>query len=119
MTITNARFTGADSGSGAAAAALPRRLPRLGPRMRLEVDVLQALGGQVRIHLRGSDVGVPQHLLQRAQVAAAGEQMRRERVAERVWAHPLGEARRGGVTLDDLVEPLARQPAAAVVDEQP
>ena len=45
--------------------------------------------------------------------------MRGEGVAQRVRAHLAREPRRGGVALDDLVEALAREPAAAVVDEQP
>src|SRR5215207_3851327 len=53
MTITNARFTGADSGTAAAAAAFSSALSGLGARVRLEVDVLEALGGQVRVQLRG------------------------------------------------------------------
>jgi hypothetical protein len=32
---------------------------------------------------------MPEHLLERAQVAASGQQVRRERLVERVWAHPL------------------------------
>src|SRR5204863_8021517 len=50
--------------------------------------------------------------------AAAGEQMRREGVAERVRAHLSVEADRCGVSLDDLVKPLAGERAAAEVDEE-
>ena len=35
-------------------------------RMRAEVHVTQPLGGEVRVELGGCDVGVPEHLLQRA-----------------------------------------------------
>ena len=86
--------------------------------MRLEVRVLEAVGRQVGVELRGRDVGVAEHLLQRAQVAAARQQVRRERVAQRVRAHLRGQPGRARVALDDLVEPLARQPGAAVVEEQ-
>jgi hypothetical protein len=34
--------------------------------MRVEVDVTQPLGRQVRVDLGRGDVGVPEHLLQRA-----------------------------------------------------
>src|SRR4051812_2772854 len=44
--------------------------------VRREVDVFQALGREVRVDLRRGDVGVAEHLLNRAQVAAAGEQVR-------------------------------------------
>src|SRR6185437_12896349 len=87
----------------------------LRPWMRVEVDVSQALGRQVRVDLGGADVGVSEHLLQRAQVTAAREQVRGERVAQRVRAHALLQARAPGVALDDLVEPLARQSSAAQV----
>src|SRR3954454_16186166 len=95
-TITNARrgpSTGpipAASGSGA--------------RVRLEVDVLQAVAREVRVQLRRGDVGVAEHLLDRAQVAAAGEQVGRERVPKRVRAHPIREPGAGRVAPDDLVE---------------
>jgi hypothetical protein len=82
------------------------------------VDVLEALGRQVGVHLRRGDVGVPEHLLQGAQVAAAREQVGGERVAQRVRAHPPVEARGAGVALDDLVEALAGQARPAVVDEE-
>ena len=61
---------------------------------------------------------MPEHLLQRAQVAAAGEQVRGEAVAQRVRAHLRSEPGGRGVALHDLVEPLAGQAAAALVDEQ-
>ena len=63
-------------------------------RVRLEVDVLQPLAREVRVQLGGRHVGVAEHLLHRAQVAAAGEQVGRERVAQRVRAHAVGQARR-------------------------
>src|SRR3954465_6988391 len=96
----------------------PRGSARLRARVRVEVDVLQALGREVRVELGRGDVRVAEHLLQRAQVAAAREQVRRKRVAQRVRAHGVGKARARGVALDDLVEALARETAAAVIDEQ-
>src|SRR4051812_9168096 len=45
------------------------------PRVGVEVHVPQALGREVRVELGGGDVGVAQHLLDRAQVAAAGQQV--------------------------------------------
>src|SRR4051794_5338689 len=87
-------------------------------RVRLEVDVLQALARQVRVELRGRDVSVAEHLLHGAQVAAAGKEVRRERVAQGVRAHPVREARGDGVPADDLVEALPRERLAAEVDEE-
>src|SRR3954451_22892527 len=86
--------------------------------MRLEVAVLQPLGREVRVDLRRRDVRVAEHLLQRAQVAAAGEEVRGERVAQRGGAHPALEAHFTGVALDDLVEALAGQAAAAPVEDE-
>src|SRR3954471_23564912 len=86
----------------------PGRLPR-GAWVRGVIDVAQALGGEVRVDLRRGDVGVAEHLLDRAQVAAAREQVRGEGVAQRVRAHLAVEPDRLGVALDDLVEALPRQ----------
>ena len=74
---------------------------------RAEVRVLQALRRQVRVDLRRADVGVAEHLLDRSQVAATGEQVGRERVAERVRAHSLLESDGTRMALDDLVKALA------------
>ena len=87
-------------------------------RMSLEVLVLEAPVREVRVDLRRRDVGVAEHLLQHAQVAAAGEQVRSERVAQRVRAHPVLQPAFARVALDDLVEPLAAEAAAALVDEE-
>src|SRR3954447_25081592 len=88
-------------------------------RMGVEVDVLQALGEELRVELRRRHVRVPEHLLQRAEVAASRQQVGREGVAQRVRAHLARQPGGGRVALDDLVEALAREAVAAVVDEQP
>ena len=44
--------------------ATSSRVLRSSPRVRLEVHVLEALGREVRVHLRRGDVGVAEHLLQ-------------------------------------------------------
>src|SRR5918994_857794 len=69
--------------------------------VRAEVHVLQPFAGEVRVELRRRDVRVAEHLLHGTQVAAAGQQVRGERVAA-----------------DDLVEALAGELAAAEVHEQ-
>ena len=66
--------------------------PVAGPRVGVEVDLLQLLAREVGVELGGREVGVAEHLLDRAQVAAAGQQVRREGVAQGVRAHA---ARRG------------------------
>src|SRR5215212_118921 len=83
-----------------------------------EVDLLQPVAREVGVHLRGRDVGVAEHLLHGAEVAAAGQKVGGEAVAQRVRAHPAGEAGVAGVALDDLVEALAGQRTTAEVDEE-
>ena len=61
---------------------------------------------------------MPEQLLDDAQVGPALEQMRRERVAQRVRADPLGEAGARRRALDRGPGLLARQPAAAVAQEE-
>src|SRR3954453_18418172 len=72
----------------------------------------------MRVELSRRDVGVPQHLLDRPQVAAAGQEMGRKAVAEGVRAHLAVEPDVLGVALDDLVEALASESTPAEVDEQ-
>jgi len=46
------------------------------------IDLAEALGVDVAVHLGGRQRGVAQELLDRAEVGAAFEQMRRERMPE-------------------------------------
>src|SRR5918995_1719289 len=85
--------------------ALLRRRPRVGA----EVDLLDLVVREMRVELGGGNVGVPEHLLHRAEVAPAGQQVRGEGVPQRVRAHLAVEPRRARVALDDLVQPLAGQ----------
>src|SRR3954451_19081404 len=96
-----------------------RELRRVCPRVGLEIHLFDPRVGEVRVQLCRRDVCVAEHLLDRPQVAASGQQMGRERVAQRVWAHPPCEADIGCVALDHLVKPLARERAAPKIDEQP
>ena len=60
----------------------------LAPRgMRRVVDLGQVLEVELRVDLRGRDVGVAEQLLHRAQVAAGLQQVRGERVAQHVRVH--------------------------------
>mgnify|MGYP003462921181 CR=1 FL=1 len=89
-----------------------------GPGVRLVIDVLELLAREVRVHLRGGDVGVAEHLLDGAEVATSGQQVRGERMAQRMRAHAVFEAAGLRMPLDDLVQALAAQPASALIDEQ-
>ena len=70
------------------------------------VDLAQALGVDVAVHLRGRERGVAEQLLDRAQVGAALEQMRRERVPEPMRVR------------DEPAERRRVEPAAARREEQ-
>ena len=59
--------------------------------MTAEVDLLELLAGEVRVELGGRDVGVAKHLLHGAQVAASGEQVGGEAVAQRMRAEAARE----------------------------
>ena len=91
------------------ALAAARGARQVRPRMGVEVDVAEAIGGQMGVDLGRADVGVAEHLLQRPQIAAARQQVGGERVAQRVRAHPVIQAGGARVALDDLVQPLTRE----------
>ena len=63
--------------------------------MGLVVDLRQVLEIEVRVDLRRADVGVAQHLLHAAQVAARLQHVGGEAVAEQVRVDTLAEARSG------------------------
>src|SRR5580704_11410450 len=88
--------------------------------MKLPVDAPQVLAIDVGVDLRGRDVRVPQHVLHRTQVGAALEQMRRERMAERVWRHVRRDPRGGHVFPKDFpgAHPGQRR-AAGIQQERP
>ena len=60
----------------------------MGPR----VDLPDAFSGDVRIQLRGCDAGVPQELLDHAQVGPALKQVRGETMPQRVRCDTLGQS---------------------------
>ena len=91
--------------------------PRVG--MRLEVHLAPAPVGDVRVALGRPEVGVPEHLLYRAEVGSALEQVRRERVAEEMRMDATGlEAGTFGELPQDEECARAGQRAAACVQEE-
>ena len=56
--------------------------------MKGAMDLTQMALRKVSIYLRRGNIAVAEHLLNRAQIGAALEQMRRETVSQRVRAHP-------------------------------
>ena len=61
--------------------------------MRPSVDLADPLAGQVGVQLGRADTRMSEQLLDDPQVGAALEQVRRERVAQRVRADPVAEPR--------------------------
>src|SRR4051812_3403448 len=106
-TVRGARRAAPRTGKEATAGSLSIRLLssrwgsflRSGTRMRGVVDLPQPLRVDVRVHLRRRERRMAEQLLNRAQVGAAFEQVRRERVAQAVRMGDEPPQRRG-------VEPL-------------
>src|SRR5262245_28475589 len=88
------------------------------PRMEPIVHRAQARFEDVRVDLRRGQIGMAEHHLNRAQVGAALEQMRRERVPHDVWAQRAPQAGLASVALQNLPEADARQRSTAGVDEE-
>src|SRR6267142_1120511 len=73
------------------------------------MDGTQVIPIDMRVELRRGEIGMAEHLLHRAEIGAAFQQVRRECVAERVGRHSLGEPGTPGVGLDDPPRAHARQ----------
>src|SRR5271168_4251942 len=86
-------------------------------RMKRAMDLAQVALGQVRVDLRGRDIAVAEHLLHRAQIGAALEQMRGEAVAQRMRAYPCEPRIGGGPSLERLEKSLPGHRAAKTRDE--
>ncbi|PAV69546.1 hypothetical protein WR25_06092 [Diploscapter pachys] len=65
------------------------------PRVRIPIDVQQMRRIDGGVDLRRTEARMPQQLLQRAQVGAAAQQMRREAVAQRMRRRPLAKPQPG------------------------
>ena len=87
--------------------------------MRLEVDLATPAIGDVGVALGRSEICMPEHLLDRAEVRATFEQVRREGVAEQVGVNAsMLEAGPVGELPEDQKRSSARQWAAARVQEE-
>src|SRR3954465_1219864 len=89
-----------------------------GPRVKLLVNGAQVLAVDVRVNLRGRDVDMTQHLLHRPEIRAAFQQMRGERMAQRMWRDGLGDACLVDVFAEDLPRSHSRQRLAARVEKK-
>src|SRR5580765_4219700 len=90
----------------------------LGARVRFSVDVEQLRRVDVRVSLRRAQTRVAEELLDGAQVGAALQEVRRERVPERVRAD--AEPRTGGrhVAPYEPIDAPRAERGAAIVDEE-
>src|SRR5262245_25032295 len=84
----------------------------------LRVQVLETLARDVRVDLSSRKIAVPEQHLHDPQVRAVIEQVRRERMAQRVRREILGHPGLAGVALDDVPERLAGHAIAAAGREQ-
>ena len=88
-------------------------------RVRLEVDLAASAVGDMRVPLGRPEIRVSEHLLDRAEIGPALEQVRREGVAEEVGMHAARlEACAVGELSEDQERACASQRAAADVEEQ-
>src|SRR5947207_14521424 len=86
--------------------------------MRFAIHVEQLRGVDVRVALRRADARVAEKLLNGAQIGAALQQVRRERMPQRVRTDPRARAARGDVTPHEAIDAAHGEPRAAVVHKQ-
>src|SRR5262245_6344740 len=96
---------------------------RVGPcsrsraRMERAVDFTEITPVEMGVDGGGGDRRVTQQLLDHAQVGPALQQMRGERMPQRVRVDPHRQPRGAGVAAQDLPEPYAAERPTARVDE--
>src|SRR5450830_2065668 len=86
--------------------------------MELLVHRAEVFAVDVRVDLRGRDVYVAEHLLHRPQIRAPFQQVRRERMAQSMRRHGLGDSGLVHVLAQDLPRAHARQLSSASIEEQ-
>ena len=84
----------------------------------LAMHGFQAAVFDVRVDLCGADTGVSQHLLERADVSAAGQQVRGKTVPQRMWAD-IPTACPTGITTDQRPDGFPGNAATAARKKQP
>ena len=86
--------------------------------MRPAIDLHQATDVEVGVTLCGREPRVSQEFLNRAQIGTRLEQMRGERVSERVRADPLRDRRLPDIASDDPIDAARGQSPATEIQEQ-
>src|ERR1044071_3666693 len=82
------------------------------------VQRLQALARDVRVDLRGGDVGMPEKELHDAQISAVIDEVRGKGMAQHVRRELLAGNRARAIAPDQVPERLARHPGAALGEEK-
>src|SRR5205085_4972127 len=101
-------FTAFPSGAAHGSAALR-------PRVCVVVHFPQLFPGHVGVNLRGGETGVPEQLLNRAQVRAILQEVRGEAVPQRVRRRVGRQRRFFDVTMDDRPHRAVREAGAVLV----
>src|SRR5512135_3003676 len=95
-------------------ALCPLLLP---PRMILLVNLLEPFPGNMRIDLRGGDIGMAEHGLHRTQVGAVVKHMRCKGVAQRMRRDGSADAGLECIVFEPYPEHLTRYAPAPRTDE--
>src|SRR6185369_2779720 len=91
--------------------------PALPPRVRALIHCQKPLAVDAGIDLRGRERGVAEQFLDRAQIAAAAEQMGGEGMPQRMRRGAVGQAERAAQPLHGELDDSWRQWSAARADE--
>ena len=86
--------------------------------MRLRVHPEKLRGVDVSISLRRAETRVAEELLDRAEIRASLQQMRRKRMTQSMRTHAGPDTARGGIATDETVDAANGKTCAAIVDEQ-
>src|SRR5215470_5440528 len=86
--------------------------------MRFRVNPKELRGVDVSISLRRAEARVAEKLLDRTQIRAPLQQMRRKRVAQGVRAHARPHAAGRGIAAHETVDAAYCKSGSAIVDEE-
>ena len=86
--------------------------------MRLVIAVFKAHGCHVRVYLRRAKAAVAEQFLDTADVGPGVEQVRGERVSERMWASAAVEAGGGEILPQHPGDASGRESSAEAVEKQ-
>jgi hypothetical protein len=85
--------------------------------MKLSMDRFEPLLIDMRVNLRGRDIGVAEHFLDDAKIGAVAEQVRGETVPQQMWIDICLQAGMFGVLLYDLPDARGGYPRPASREE--